>query len=356
MDIQRIPIHELTPEQWQAWSDLQQSHTAYASPFLRPEYTQLVATERDNVEVTILSEDGLPVGFLPIEVKGRVAKAPGFPFTMREAVIVKADADWSVEQLLSGCQLKAYKYSHLITGQLPFQSYSRVQRPTFCINLSQGFEAYCQSKREEGSRVFTQIGNRRRKLEREVGPLEIANVPDDDSLQTLVEWKNEQCKRTGVASIYAFPWVQHFLRRTLELTADSLRGELWSLRVHGKLAAVNLLLRSYQTAYVWVLGHEPTLGKYAPGNVLLAGILRQLPETGIRLVDLGTGENQYKSRLMTHIEEVSEGCVDLRPTTRAAWHTWLQLRNVVRHSPLRGSAHRVDRVLADIRRKLGRQY
>jgi hypothetical protein len=87
--------------------------------------------------------------------------------------------------------------------------------------------------------------------------------------------------------------------------------------------------------------------------VLLVFAAREMAERGIHRVDLGKGQMRYKSSLKSGDLVVAEGVVDRRAWAALVWHQWLKLRDRVRCSPLRTSAHRIDRWLTRSRLWLG---
>ena len=73
-----VPVLQLSADHISAWSALQQSDPWLASPFLRPEFTQIMAAIRSDVEVAVWEQGGEPVGFLPFErFKRRVGRPVG---------------------------------------------------------------------------------------------------------------------------------------------------------------------------------------------------------------------------------------------------------------------------------------
>jgi hypothetical protein len=68
MKITAVPADRLTPEQFQAWGDVQRADPALESPYFRPEFTQAVAAVRPGVVWVGVVEDG--GGFFPFERRG----------------------------------------------------------------------------------------------------------------------------------------------------------------------------------------------------------------------------------------------------------------------------------------------
>jgi CelD/BcsL family acetyltransferase involved in cellulose biosynthesis len=63
--VQTLPASELSAAQRSEWSDLQQQNPFLDSAFYAPDFTELMAAVRDDVEVAVMYEDDHVVGFLP---------------------------------------------------------------------------------------------------------------------------------------------------------------------------------------------------------------------------------------------------------------------------------------------------
>ena len=61
-------------------------------------------------------------------------------------------------------------------------------------------------------------------------------------------------------------------------------------------------------------------------------------DLGMERIDLGKGQEPYKSSFMTGALRLAVGSVDLRPATRTVRRFWHHTKRWVRDSPLRGPA------------------
>jgi hypothetical protein len=64
---------------------------------------------------------------------------------------------------------------------------------------------------------------------------------------------------------------------------------------------------------------------------------------------LGKGDEEYKFRIASSIDQVSEGCVDVLRTTLLLRRSWRVARDWVRNSPLRGTARVPYRLFKRVR-------
>ena len=145
MKVTVVPAEQLTPDHVSAWSHLQRGNHALDSPFLTPEYTQLVASARQGVEVAVLKHAGETLGFFPYQRQRRgVAYPVGYPMCDFQAIIAAENTSVDVEDLMHQCRLRAWHFDHLIASQELFGPYHCVTASSPYIDLSGGFEKYQQ--------------------------------------------------------------------------------------------------------------------------------------------------------------------------------------------------------------------
>lgn len=348
------PATELSVADKATWLGIQRADRRFASPFFRPEFTSALARVRKGIQVAILYDHYKAVGFLPLEVSGDVGKPAGYPMSSYQGVVTSREG-WIPEAILPAAGISQLRFDHWVPNQVELQPSISVRRPSALLDLSNGFEGYVASKKQQGSKVFADSSRRLRKLSREVAPVTCIPFRSRDSIERLVKWNSLQSERTGFANLFDFQWTVDLLLDLAERADDDFGGTVWELHVGDTPIAVNYVLRSAHVAHGWFMAFDWEYRGYSPGMVLMHEMLRHLAEVGVTQIDMGTGSCKYKERLMNHTTELGEGVVDTRVVTRAAWSNWLKARDWVRTSRLRTTAHHVDRWLTTTRRMLGSQ-
>lgn len=103
----------LSPEQVRRWSQLQLADRSLASAFFRPEFTQAVASVREDAFVAVLEETDRIVGFFPFHRDALgVGKPIGGRLSDYHGVIAEAGAQWDAESLVRQCGLRAWDFNH----------------------------------------------------------------------------------------------------------------------------------------------------------------------------------------------------------------------------------------------------
>jgi CelD/BcsL family acetyltransferase involved in cellulose biosynthesis len=332
MKITVISANELTPDHVHAWTCVQQTNADLESPFFRPEFTQLVASARGDVEVAVLEEGGEPAGFFPFERRFRWRAGPvGGRLNDFQGVIARPGLNWRADELIKACDLTAWDFDHLLPSQQPFGNYHFATGSSPYMDVSAGFDAYYSERYRKGSRDFREIARKIRKVEREVGPIRFELHTDDrEVLTTLLCWKSEQYRRARVTDVFAFPWAAQLLEQVQLQKDDAFAGNLSTLYFGDRLAAVELMLRSGHVLHGWFPAYDPDLGRYSPGVILSFELARAMPARGLRRYHMGKGETRHKNTFATGAIPLASGCVTLDPLDGLLRYSWHQSWSVMR--------------------------
>jgi CelD/BcsL family acetyltransferase involved in cellulose biosynthesis len=321
-----------------AWSELQLAEPTLASPFLRPEFTTIVAAARAHVHVAVL-EGG---GFFPFQ-RGRLGA--GLPVGSRlsdyQGLVAPPDTNVRATKLLEECSLSTWEFDGVVAKQEAFRPYHQLTRDSPIIDVGAGYEAYAASRAEVGSAVLEDAARASKRLARDVGPLRFEpHVADAKTLQLLLEWKAAQYARTGAFDIFELEWVRDVVRRAHGAASPTFGGMLSVLFAAGEPVAAHLGLRSATIWHSWLPAYDPARARYSPGIILLVEMAKTASELGLRAIDLGKGDAFYKSRLANSAVTVASGVVE-RPSLAAVTGRLERLGTAVLHrTPARDAASR----------------
>ena len=350
MNIRTITADRLTSEEIAAWSAIQRGSPMLSSPYFRPEFTQAVAAVRDDVEVAVLEDSGRPIGFFPFQ---RTPWNAGRPIAGRlsdyHALIAAEEVECDPVTLVRACGLSSWHFDHLVEIHKSFEPFAWSSAESPYIDLSDGFDAYLK-QRGSTRGVMKEYGQKKRKLEREVGPVRFErHINDRAILSTLVQWKSEQYRRTKVDNIFAFPWVIHLLERIMELDGKFFAPVLSVTYVGDQIAAINFGMRSGDVLHPWFPAYNGELGRYSPGTLHWIATLQAAEAMGIKRLDLVSGSEKYKQRFMSGAIRVAQGAIDLRPSMATARRAWRRTREYVRSSPVYSRVRGPVRVLHNVK-------
>jgi CelD/BcsL family acetyltransferase involved in cellulose biosynthesis len=309
---------ELGPAELARWRRLHDEDPELASPFLAPEFAVCVGRARAGARVAVLEDGGEVVGFFPYERGAfRIGRPIGAGLSDCQGLVAAAGLDWDPRALLRGAGLEVWEFDHLLASQRPFAPYHRARRPSPVIDLGDGYDAWLADRRRAFKGSITAMGRKQRKLEREVGPLHFElDSPDGDLLDTLMRWKSAQYRRTGRADRFARPATVQLVRDLLRTRAPGCSGTLSVLYAGQRPVAIHLGLRSAATLACWFPTYDIGLAKCSPGLLLHQYMAEAAAGADVARLDLGKGDQEYKTVLANRELEVAEGSVE-RPSTVA---------------------------------------
>lgn len=334
--VQLLRASDLTAAQWSLWLNIQEQSAAYESPYFRPEFTQAVASVRDDLEIAVLDQGGQTIGFLPFQ-RGKLGlgKPVGGKLSDYHGPIVRQGVTLDPQSLLTSCRLASFDFDHLRTASSGFEPFVVVRDKSPQIDITEGYEAYIKGRRETGSDTIHRQGQKTRKMMREIGPIDFKYETDDEqAFELLKEWKSSQLQRTGLTDVFAFPWTLELLAKLREHKSQQFSAPLTVMRSGDKVAAVCLSLRSRDVLHSWFTAYNPDLHSYSPGLGLFLRMAEEAHSFGIRKIDLGRGSERYKWSLASTSVELCEGSVSSRSFATLLRSSWRQTRDWVAKSPL----------------------
>lgn len=347
------PIDQLTPDHLSRWEAFHHANPTLSSAYFHPAFTQAVAAVRRDVEVCVIENAGTVVGFFPFQ-RGRwgFGSPVGGIMSDYHGPITAPGVTVNPRDLLCGCGLSVWDFDHLLPQQQSFDPYitNRVGSPV--MDLSSGFEAYVQRRRAEGSQQIPTIQRKARKAEREVGPIRYeTHVTEPGIFDRLVEWKRAQYRETGVADVLGVQWTVSLLHHIWTTQTPGFAGVLSVLYFADQPVAVHLGMRSATAWHWWFPAYGKEHSAYSPGLILLLRMAEAAPTLGVTRIDLGKGDANYKTSMMTHEEMLGEGRVEIPSLLTAARHAWHTTESWIRCSPLRHVAGLARPIVRSLRRR-----
>jgi CelD/BcsL family acetyltransferase involved in cellulose biosynthesis len=280
------------------------------SPFLSWPFAESIGRVRDDARVAAFQEGSGVRGFLGFQV---APDKTGLPIgaTISDAQAVVAPPGWALDprRLIDAAGLRRWSFDHLTVQQVDFLPYHQRRHRCPVVDLTAGYDAFVQEARTHSKDLIAQVTRRRRKLEREVGPVvcEWQSSQPDGDLQSLSQWKSDQYARDGTWDRFAEPWITESLELLAQSRDPSCTGLLTSVRAGEHLVATHFGLLGTDRLSWWFPAYNPDFGRYSPGLILLLSIIAAASRRGVPVLDLGRGEHGYKLRVTARFYEVAEG-------------------------------------------------
>lgn len=350
MKVELVRADPLPAALKQRWAELQRGDASLSSPYFCPDYCEAVAATRAGVRVGVLEQGGCATAFFPFELRRFGLAVPvGGRLSDYHGVVAHPELVFDAPSLLRACGLRAWRFDHLPVDQVPFRPFHERLASSPVMDLDGGFDDYLLRRRQSGHRI-DQLLRKGRKLAREQPDVRFEfHSNDAGALEQAIEWKRQQCRRTGVPDFLGLRENSDLLRRIHALQGADFAGVLSVLRAGDRIAAVHFGMRSHRVLHWWFPGYEAQLGHYSPGGVLLLEVARAAASLGLSRVDLGKGDDSYKRSFATSSVPLAEGAA-----TSSRWfgslrrlgcesRAWLRNSRVL--APLRAASRRLRRLL-----------
>jgi CelD/BcsL family acetyltransferase involved in cellulose biosynthesis len=301
--------HELGPAERSLW-DACARDASLGSPFLSWRFAQLIGLVRSDARVAVLDDGSGTCGFLAFQVDAHGVGTPiGATISDAQAVVGRAEWVFDPRQIVQAAGVTRWSFDHLSTEQLSFLPYHSRRHRSPIVDLRSGSDGFLQQVRAHSKDLLAQVGRRRRKLEREVGPVvfEWQSNDLDRDMRSLQQWKSEQYERDGTWDRFAQPWIADTVAVLARSRDSGCTGVLTALRAGDRLVAAHLGLLGQDRLCWWFPAYDPQFGRYSPGLILLLELIAEAAQREVPLVDLGRGEHGYKLRVTPNFYEVAEG-------------------------------------------------
>ncbi len=347
MNITTIAGRDLGSELATAWAALQRVNPDLSSAFFHPEFTRCVASVKPNVEIAVVEDRGAIVAVFPFERVFRSLGQPVGDLLSDYHGVISADGvdtDFARLDLLRACKLIAWDFSRLPASQSRFrgQTHSMIASPR--IELADGYPAYAERKRACGSNLIDRSAYLARRLGREVGPLRyVAHETDGRVLDQVLSWKSAQYDRTGKPDIFRASWTRALIGAIHETQSEGFAGALSTLYAGDQLIAGHFGMRSRDSWHYWLPSYNRDFSKYSPGLILILKMAESAAQFGVRMIDLGAGMSQHKSRLATGSVMLSAGSIELSTWRSMRRNVQRNIAAGVRNTPLEAPARAIAR-------------
>ncbi|WP_405908093.1 MULTISPECIES: GNAT family N-acetyltransferase [unclassified Streptomyces] len=354
-----ITIHrpeELSASLCQDWHRAMDESPDYANPFLAPEFAAGIGRHRSGARVAVLHQNGEAVGFFPYERNAfGVGRAIGLGLSDCQALVHRPGVTWDPQQLLKACGLSVFEFDHLVEEQRPFGRYVTGTFASPVLDLKVGDGNYAEWLRGAYPGLAKTTLKKERRLGRDLGEMRfVYDERDPKMLHQLMEWKSAQYRRTGRMDRFARPWIVDLVDHLFHVREEHFTGVLSVVYAGDRPVAAHFGPTSRTVFAAWFTTYDPELRYYSPGLIMHLRMAEAAGRQGVRLMDMGRGDKEYKDWLKTRELRVGEGFATRPSPVAAAHRLWRRpvrgLRNtVLAHPTLREPADRLLKTAGTLR-------
>ena len=159
----------------------------------------------------------------------------------------------------------------------------------------------------------------------------------------MIELKRAKYQRSKTFDILGVEWAADLLREIAEIQTPDFQGILSVLWAGDELVAVHFGMLSGDVLHYWFPVYVPKFSKYSPGTELMLRVAQGAAENGIAKVDLGFGDDPYKTRFCNGREQVSSGRYGFSRIGFEAAKRKYELRKKLKQIPLKPLAKKMLR-------------
>ncbi|MFH8990828.1 GNAT family N-acetyltransferase [Streptomyces sp. NPDC017940] len=364
MKITNHRAEELSTPLLDAWHRTMKESPDYGNPFLAPEFAAGVGRSRGGARVAVLHERGEPVGFFPYERTAfGVGRAVGLGLSDCQALVHRPGVSWDAGELLRACGLSVLEFDHLVEAQEPFGRYVTGTFASPVVDLEDGVGAaagdgadgYAEWLRATYPGLAKTTLKKERRLGRDLGEMRfVFDERDPAMLRRLMRWKSAQYRRTSRMDRFARPWIVDLVESLFQVREEQFTGVLSVVYAGDRPVAAHFGPMSSTVFAAWFTAYDPELRYYSPGLLMHLRMAEAAGRAGVRVLDLGRGDKEYKDWLKTRELRVAEGFVTRPHPVATAHRLWRRpvrgLRNtVLAHPGLRKQADRLLKTVGTVR-------
>ena len=339
MRVESVQPNELTDGDIAAWRALLAGDDEFTSPYLTPDWARLVARHRADVRIAVWRDEaGCAQAFLPVQRTSAYAALPaGGPICDYQALIAAPDADLDLSDAaralgVGRIDLTAGLRNNAVEPMLLTHDIGHV------VRFPEGWQGWCDARQAAGSKTIARTRKKLSKMTRDLGgdvSFE-AFSRDSEAFETLIRWKRDQMRRTGVTDLFEHDWIDGVVRGAFAAPADDphFGGAMFVLRAKGQPAAVLFCLRAGKALHAWYVAHDAQWSVHSPGLIVFVEAIRAAADVGFTELDLGPGDYQFKESLANHSRPIGAGFIAGNSLAAALKGAQFQLRALVEGLPV----------------------
>jgi CelD/BcsL family acetyltransferase involved in cellulose biosynthesis len=307
---------DLGPSEASLWARFQKSSPELQNPFFSLTFAQMVGRHRLNSRVAVVEADGAIQAFLPFDLgPQRIGMPIGDPMNNLQG-FVSGGAIVDARRVIRKAGLRGWRYTATPAAQLALASHhyegTLVEAPL--IDLSDGYQSYFASR---SKKFTTEYGYKCRMLERRVGPVSLewgSTAPEH--IRQLIDWKS--ATYGGARQLFSEAAARRIVEELLTSSSEDCGGVVNVLWAGERAVAISSGLTWPGVFSGWFIAHDHDMGKFSPGMLALLATVEEAARRDITRIELGAGQDSYKSRVSNASGPVAGGAVWVIPGERAA--------------------------------------
>ena len=307
LQVEIVKADTLSPADVALWRAMLAANPELASPYFRPEFTQVAAAISPASAVAVFTRSGETVGYFPHQRRGSTVQPLAAPMNDYHGVIARPGEGPDLETVA-----RLMKASRLNVSAWVGAAGQGAGRETLLVTMPEGgFDPWYAQQRQTWAKYFKDKERARRSLAAEQGEVRTErDLRDPAMLDQLIALKRDQYRRTGRHDIFDCGWTGEVLHALMQVRGeDDFGASMAAMWAGGRLTAIEYSLHAGGRYHFWFPVYEPSLARCSPGILLSMETMRLASDGGYRVFDFGFGGEGYKKYFCNETQTVSEAIV-----------------------------------------------
>lgn len=300
---------DLGPSEAALWAKFQHSSPITLNPFLSLSFAQAVGRARPTACVAVVEESNKIESFLPYELTSkRIARPIGWPMNDLQGFI-GSGMNIDPRSVVKKAGLRGWRFDHALAEQrmLAPYCYPGTISPTWEMDLTNGYTAYLNNLSKT---IVRKTGQKRRALERQFGDVRLQwSSPASEHFRTLIDWKTDQYRRTGVQELFSDPGTLRIVEELAATNYEDCRGVMSALLAGERLVAVHFGIQGPGYLSSWFPAYDQELSRFSPGMIMWFTLAEEASNWAVARISLGYGKLGFKMQVASESYGVVEGAV-----------------------------------------------
>lgn len=290
-----------------AWYQMVEASPHLQRAFFTPAFALACERATGLAYVGVLHEGASIRAFMPFQFRSpwhrriRLAQRIGGGLSDNAGLIAWPNFRITNARLLRVCGLASLNMSHIMEGQDCFGLEAEWSDISYVTDLASGPDAYFADLLMR-SRAFVRDTERcQRKVAKAYGEMTVRETADvtEAALNGVITMKRQQYRRTQVQDAFDAPANLQLIEILRQSSVPECTLVLATLEVGGKILAQHLGLQHHGVLSWWFPVYDVSAQAVSPGRLLLWEVIRDAASRGVRLIDYGAGDAQYKRQFST---------------------------------------------------------
>lgn len=255
------------------WAEAVSLNPTLDSPYCTLAYIEAVFTVVPQARLIRLLHHSRTVGFLPLQMRGRVAQPLGAPLTDFHSLITRPDVSIDLAAVLRALDLHRFEVAGWLGTDSAFTAGEVRER--LYADLSGGFDGYYTEQRNQQKKFFRNAERCRRNLETAYPLVSFSwEVASEEIIDWVITRKRHQYARTGLHDVFACGWTREVLYALAQRRDGDLRLMAGVYRNGTDIIAAEIGLCTSTDLHLWFPAYDRSAARHSPGILLWLDILK----------------------------------------------------------------------------------